>query len=276
MTLQKAQQEFKIRYYLWATSEFEREINGSFPDLKLFRTGPTWQVFQFMQKLGKSEQFVVARGLLKRFHPETVKALGETCSAEEKSLRDRLDLFRHDVFGTSGIELELDARRRAGKKIRSLSKRKLLNVTAQRFQGAFGTQCAESDRELTGDARLEFRMKCPGGWVINTHFWFGRGENLIDYGHTILSETTVEHRGPQGPYMGSLVICHSISFCSWLGICSQTQWEYLTEKEAVDHACDAVIKFSARFFEVAPKLLKGIEADDITPDEKAAMTRPGG
>ena len=121
MNFSKAQQEFKIRYYLWATSEFEREINELFPDLQQFRTGAAWEVFQFVQTLAKNEQVVLARGLLKRFHPEAVKALGEAYSAEEASLYDRLRGFRHDVFGMSGIELELDARRRAGEKIRFLS-----------------------------------------------------------------------------------------------------------------------------------------------------------
>jgi hypothetical protein len=261
MTFQKAQQEFKIRYYHWAISEFEREIDGSFPDLVLFRTGPVWQLYQFMQELDIARQLALARSLLRRFHPEAVKALGETCSVEEESLRYRLDGFRHDA--TSKMELEMDSRRRAGERIRFISKRKLLNTTSRRFQEAFGSECVESDRGLTGDPSLEFQTKFPGGWIISTHFWFGRSESLIDYGHTISSEITFEHHGSQGPYLARHVIAAMVSFCDWLGICSQTQWEYLTDDKEVDHACSTAIKFSERFFEVAPKLLNGLEVDKI-------------
>ncbi len=75
----------------------------------------------------------------------------------------------------------IDAMNRAGRKVAFLSKRKLLNITAQRFQSAFGIRCVESGREETGDSRLEFHIKCSGGWIISTHFWFGRGERLLDY-----------------------------------------------------------------------------------------------
>jgi hypothetical protein len=52
-----------------------------------------------------------------------------------------------------------------------------------------------------------------------------------------------------------------ISFNSWLGI-SQTEWKHLTNEE-VEPACDAVIKHCRHFFEVAPKLLKGLELEKV-------------
>jgi len=262
MTFPKAKQEFDTRYYLWAKSEFEQEIETSFPTLQMFTTGPAWQLYQFMQRLDRQQQLTLANSLIKRFHPDAVKALAEICSAEEELLRRSLDRFRQDA--ASNVELEVDARRRAGERVRFMSKRKLLNVTAQRFRDSFGSQCVESDRVLARDPSLQFQTTGPGGWIISTHFWFGRGESLIDYSHAIFSELTFEHHGPKGPYTANLVIGSLISVCSWLGICSQTQWEYLTDDEEVGHACDAVIKFCGRFFEVAPKILKGLEVDTIT------------
>jgi hypothetical protein len=134
---------------------------------------------------------------------------------------------------------------------------------ADRFQDAFGSQCIESQRVSVGDPSLEFQTKCSGGWNISTHFWFGRRESLIDYGHAVSSEVDVMHSGPQGAYMASIVMGNLISFCSWLGISSQTQWEYLTNDEEVRQACDATIKLCGRFFAVAPKLLKGLEFEKI-------------
>ena len=55
-----------------------------------------------------------------------------------------------------------------------------------------------------------------------------------------------------------------ISFCSWLGICSQTQWEYLANPEEVERACDAVLDQCRHFFAVAPKLLAGLEFEKIS------------
>ena len=42
-----------------------------------------------------------------------------------------------------------------------------------------------------------------------------------------------------------------------------TAWEYLVDED-VDAACDVAVKFCGHFFEVAPKLLKGIEMDKIS------------
>ncbi len=95
VTLEKAKQEFNVRLYLWAGSEWEREIADSFPTLQKFKSGSVWQTYQFIRRLGQADQFTTARGLLKRFHTEAVKALGETCTREEESLRFlRDDFFR--------------------------------------------------------------------------------------------------------------------------------------------------------------------------------------
>jgi hypothetical protein len=93
MTFEKAKQEFGIRYYLWAISEWEKEINESFPNLRSFKTGAFWETYQVMLQLDKSQQLTLAHGLLKKFHPEAVKALGESCSTDEESLRWRRDNF---------------------------------------------------------------------------------------------------------------------------------------------------------------------------------------
>lgn len=262
--LTEATREFKIRYYRWAASEFEKEIDGEFPNLRLFKTGPCWETYRLMEQLDRGGQLLLARSLLKRFHPDAVKALGESCSVEEQSLRERLDGFRRD-----GTLLEINSRM-GKKKITSISKRKLLNVVAQRCRDAFSGQYVESDRILTGDPRLEFETRCLGGWIISTHFWFGRRENLIDYSHAISSEKTFEHHGPKGPYTANLVIGSLISFCAWLGISSQTQWEFLTDDGEVNHACNAAIKLCGRFFEVAPKLLNGLEVENISVPKEVA------
>ncbi len=122
MTSSEAKREFQIRYYLWAISEFEQEIEHAFDDFRCFKTGPAWEVQRFMAKLHKADQLLLAHALLKRFHPDAVRALNEACSAEEEALRNRLDAFR---LGPSGFELKIAERRRAGEKLKFVSKRKL-------------------------------------------------------------------------------------------------------------------------------------------------------
>ena len=81
--------QFAIRYYLWATSEWEREIAESFPRLRSFKTGPAWQVYQFMCQLDKSDQLILGRSLLKRFHSEAIQSLGESWRLLEANASDR-------------------------------------------------------------------------------------------------------------------------------------------------------------------------------------------
>ena len=93
MTFEKAKQEFEIRYYLWSISEFEKEIEDSFPNLQLFKAGRAWRRYQFMRLLIKKEQMTLAHSFLKRWHRDTVKILGEKISADEESLLSKYDSF---------------------------------------------------------------------------------------------------------------------------------------------------------------------------------------
>jgi hypothetical protein len=309
-----AKTQFEIRYYLWAISEFEREIEESFPTFHLFKTGPVWETLQFMRLLDRAKQRTLAHALLKRFHPKAVTALGETTSDEEIALRSARDNFRElrriygyilelevtnhvaeaqfwlsqigrdsvtlltnvsfaddDSFRSQldsllgsiprSLEEEIALRKKAGGKIRFITKRKLLKVMAERFQNAFAGQCVESLRQVEVDPFLSFDIKC-GDWVLSTYFWFGRSSSLLNYSHGIASNTAVDHHGPKGKYMAPLVMGSHISFSSWLGLTSQVQWECITDQE-VEPACDGAIKLCNHFFGVAPKLLKGLEFETL-------------
>jgi hypothetical protein len=93
MMFLQAQQEFEIRYYLWALSEFEKEIDESLSTLRTFKAGSFWRLRQFMSQLDQDEQLILARGLVKKVHEKAVRALGEYTSAEEKSLRSKYYAF---------------------------------------------------------------------------------------------------------------------------------------------------------------------------------------
>jgi hypothetical protein len=257
MTFSKAQQEFQIRYYWWATAEFEREIHESCPNLRLFKAGPISQLYQFMRRIDRGKQLVLAHGLLKRFHPDAVRALAQSCSAEESALRDEFDEFgrKADVreAGTS-------AKRCAGKTIKFVSKRKLRQMMVSKFVETYGSRCIRM--EIGEEWDPLFFIKCCG-WVISTQLYFGRRESVIDYSHSVESETRLHHAADPRFSVAALKLEQRISFAAWLGICSVTQWQYLTNDD-VEPASDAVIRLCGHFFEVASKLLKGLEFDKLT------------
>jgi hypothetical protein len=210
-----------------------------------------------MLRLPSTERLVLAHGLLKRFHPNAVKALGETCSTEEESLRARRDSFPSNILSFAE---EIRARKKAGEPIKLASKRKLRKVMTAQFKAAFGDECiglacVEEEEDL------RFKMK-RSGWVVNTMFYFGRSHAILNYSHNIGSEQTFPYRhGRIAMGMRGL-----ISFNSYLGISSQTEWDYLTEEE-IEPSCAVALKLCAHFFDVAPKLLKGLECETVTPDE---------
>ncbi len=185
--------------------------------------------------------------------------LGEPHFNDDRSIRKRLD----EIFGSipPSREDEINGRKQAGEKIKFISKRKLLKFTAEKFQAAFMGRCHETNREVEADPSLTFETKCLD-WVIRTHFWFGRSSSLLNYSHGIASGVDVAQQGAKGKYMGKLVMGMLISFTSWMGLTSQIEWEYLTEDE-VEPACNEMIKFCNHFFEVAPKLLKGLEFEKL-------------
>jgi hypothetical protein len=255
MTFSKAQQEFRIRYYWWATADFEREIHESYPDLRLFKGGLISHLYQFMQRIDGRKQLVLAHALLKRFHPAAVRALAHSCSAEESALRDELD-----NFCLKSSVREVSAKRCAGKAIKFVSKRKLRQVMVAKFVETYGSRCIRM--EIGEEWDPLFFMKCCG-WVISTQLYFGRRESIIQYRHSVQSETRIHHAADPRWSVPALELQESISFAGWLGVCSQTQWQYLT-KDDVEPASDAVIRLCGHFFEVAPKLLKGLEFDKLT------------
>jgi hypothetical protein len=207
-----------------------------------------------MGKIDKEQQFALAHALLKRFHPDAVKAVGENFSAQEKVLLNRRDNF---------YDLVLEPGRQSGGKGKLASRRKIRNVMIRKFNEAFGAQSPRMEY-IDEDPDAQFRTNCCG-WSLETHFWFGEGQNLLEYSHAIASENCYLLEGPSPTRM---VLGAGVSFCSWLGITSQTEWENLTN-ENVESCCDAVVKLCRRFFDVAPKLLKGIEFEKIIIEERS-------
>jgi hypothetical protein len=314
MTFSKAKNEFDIRYYLWALSEFHREIDQSFENLRLFKVGAGRDILEIMDRLDRPRQRTLAHALLKRFHPNAVAALGQKASAEELALRALRDSFREirraygfmlqleaanqpdlarfwlnqidrvslqilsgeapidetsvgsqikSVLGTTppGFEDEIDLRRKRGEKLKLIGKRKLLKITAERFQKAFNGLCIETLREETIDPTLAFAMKVDG-WVLKTSFWFGRNSTVLNYAHLITSDTVFDYNSSECEDAPPFILGSMISFNSYLGISSQTEWRYITEDD-IEPIFAVLISLCRHFFDAVPTLLKGLQCDDL-------------
>jgi len=254
MNFEEAKQEFKNRYYVWAASEFAIEINESFPNLRVFKNGPVWSTLQFMQQIDRNEQLILAHCLLKRFHPDAAKMLGEGFLDEENTLLSRFDKFRSQFHGQLGHEA-------SGEKIKFASKSKLRKAIVATFAKAYGDRCVRIQIGNEWDPWFEMKF---AGWIVATRFTFGRHESMISYYHSIESEAKLPNpKVPPEFWMPTMRLGHHISFGSWLGMCSQTEWMSLAVGD-VDRACDAVIKLCGRFFEALPHMLKGLEFENIT------------
>ena len=254
MELIKAKQEFQIRYYHWASSEFVNEIGESFPILRTFKKGPVWEAHQFMRQITKDEQLTLAQGLLRRAYPDAAKVVGDGISNEAKLLLGRFDKFRSQFFGQRRNDL-------SETKVKYVGKSKLRKVTEMAFTNAYGSQCIKIHTEKDWDPWFE--MKCAG-WIVTTRFTFGRSESMISYHHSIQSEAKVPN--PEFPpefWMPAMKLGQWLSLASWLGISGQTEWGSLLDVE-VDQVRDAIIMCCEHFFEAVPRLLSGLDFDRIT------------
>lgn len=307
MNLVDAEKEFWLRNYVWAKAEWEKEINESFPHLRMFKTGPAWEIYQFMQKLNKEEQLALVMGHLKQRSPEMASKWGEHLSEKEESicrkfdafsrLKDQFQIFKQlrsegkisdaevvfdlvcapaarilcdtestdveclstelDKFLSSvpqSLEEQVKAKRLAGEKIKIVSKKKLQRILTQKVKDVFGNQyeeCRVDEGHWTA-----FDIKC-GGWMLTTQFNFGRQQSVLGYWHNICSQKKAPHPAMPEVMYPVMFLCRCVSWpCSW-------QWEYLMEQD-VELACDETFKYCRRFFEAGPKLLKGLEFENIT------------
>ena len=249
MTFLEAKKAFGIRYYFWAKAEFEREIEESFPNLRISNIVGVPSVYHLLRLLKRSDQIALAHGLLKRFHPEAAAALYEKCSREETTL-----VAKRDACHIIENERQLSG---PGEGKKFASKSKLRRKILTEFKRAYGSECLEL-AAVGLHPELVFKMRCCG-WILSTRFEFNGRHRQMDYCHHIDSEAKTAYGGAPAMSIGEW-----ISFSGWLGISGGlTQWEYLIEEE-IEMATDAVMRFCSKFIAAAPKLLSGLEFERIT------------
>ena len=258
MTLSEAKHEFGIRLYYWHVSEFEKEINASFPNLRLFKSGEGWKLYHFMQRLKPGDQLMLAQARLNIAWSREMESLGVVIPEEGKRLAESFGEFE---WQPSSREFDIASRKKAGEKITFASKRKLRKTLVSKFTEAFGLQCVHTETGEGWDP--QFHMRCCG-WIINTQLVLNRRRGGVWYRHMIESETRVPHRNIPEITVPAVTLS---SGAVWL----QYRWEDVLDDE-VEAVSGEVVKIAGFFFEAAPRLLKGLEFEKITEESMASST----
>jgi hypothetical protein len=256
MTFSQAKREFDIRYYHWGIVEFEKEIVDGFPVLQSFKAGSAWPVHQFMLRLPRDQQLILARALLKRSHPNAVNTLGERTLPEEVAILARCDAQASNIISFGD---ELRAKIKTGESPNLATKGKIRKNISNAFFDTFGKGGFDLVSKDEDDEGLRFKVRFAG-WIIGTSFWFGRRTAVLDYCNNIESEDVF-------PFRGGIVgmgLAGGTSFNSCLGV-SRSQWSYITEAD-IKSTCEIALGLCARFFGVLPKLLIGLEYEKVTFD----------
>jgi hypothetical protein len=243
MKLVEAQHEFCIRYYRWATYAFRREITDSFPYLRAFKTGAAWSLVHFMDRLDLQRQITLASALLKRFHPEAVKSLEDHFNVAEEELYSQFSILRKQP---SPLGEGILAKELSGHKVRYASRRKIRKQLIHQ-----ASSLLDSHPIIFSDSEIAFEKNCCG-WVIVTLFDFGGRSDQVRYHHSIVSESKREPFG-----IPEAVLRRFISLHSWLGLSSETSWEYLVDDD-IQHVCNCIMDSCRLFLDAAPKLLEGL------------------
>jgi hypothetical protein len=213
-----------------------------------------WTTYQFIKRLNKVEQMAFVRGSLKFAHLDAAKALYQPRTALENELVER---ERALALLPATVAAEPEAKKQDGDNARYVGRKALQKAIVSAFNKKFEGRLVSQVSIVAGDPSTEFCMR-SNGWNINTHFWFGRKENLISYVHSISSDEMIQHpRNPQvhGP---AKVLAHMLC---WIWLCSM-EWKYLTTKD-VEPACDSILELCGQFFNVLPSLLDGLEYEKI-------------
>lgn len=304
MTFAEAQHEFRVRYYLWSISEFESEIGEQFPNLKLFKAGHAWKVYQFMRLLDRGEQLTLAHAFVKGAHQEAVSALGENCLAEEKSKRSKYEAFWR-MWGLYRFMQRVGDGQDSVGYVRKhypeaplilgegwLNKRESLRLQLDAvFHSIPKTYEDELAARKNSGEKIKFASKRRLQKAIMEKFRAVFTEQITDSSYDDLLDPssnfymrccgwTLSTHFWFGRRESLINYSHSLASPTTfehrgnqvptmvmehsMSWLCMNQWGYISEGE-VDSTCNGVIKLCSRFIDVAPKLLKGLEFDKIAP-----------
>jgi hypothetical protein len=224
-----AKREFAIRYYRWALEQWRLEIDGGFPLLRAIRHSSCAEILEIMSTMSRSERLKMAEILTKWFHPDAVKALGQTLTPEEREMFEHWRHVRARLYRESA-EYAACAKPRQKKiaPLRAAIKELVAPVIGKEVEAYRGVL-------------YQYELLI-GRWTVVTRVDFtGRADDFV-YDHVIRSSAD------------SRELCR-VSATSWFGICGgMTAWVGLSDED-IPNAAATLAVVCRRFLDAAPRLL---------------------
>lgn len=236
MDLEKAKDEFAVRYYQWAMEDFRREMREGFPLLRKIKGSASLRLVTLMQSLGQDEQILLSSGLVKRFHRRATNLLKEPLTAQEDSLCQG---YVASIITPIPAKGEIERRIRAGI-ARRVNRSRLAALCKKDLQPILG-----NPSDVWGPRECWYETPIDGWNVCTNVHTYGGNFYQLNYHHRIHPSGSVYE------------LENGISVLAWLGITSMTNWDLLTDQD-MSQAARTLALVCSHFIQAVPSLLKGI------------------
>ena len=236
MTFQEAQEEFAVRYYLWAGEETRKEVEQGFPLLSRMDTGMCRRYLRRMAQLSTEAQHAFAALLVKRSHPLAMKLLDDPLSSEE--IAEITEYADATALERDALEEAFFQRQVEGDPSTKLNRRRFKKIVKECLAPVLGRE----DRWGGGGT---WRYKTPiENLRVETYLDTGGTYDQLCYSHTII-------------FSGYQTLIEHTSALDWLGLSSQTSWRQLDDSKA-EATARLLAELCVHFFKAIPNVLKGI------------------
>jgi len=238
MTFREAQEEFAVRHYLWAREESRMEVERGFPLLKRMDISICRRYLRRMAQLSPEDQRAFSTLLVKRFHPQAMKLLGEEALTGEEVAEIKRYTAGHAVE-LDPVEEAFSQRQLAGDPTTKLDRKRFKKIAKECLTPVLGHE------DGWGGGGTWRYVKPVGNLEVQTYLDTGGTHHQLCYSHRII-------------FSGHQTLIEQTSVMFWLGLGGgATYWHDLEDSKA-EATAHLLAELCDHFLEVAPRLLKGI------------------
>lgn len=244
MEFEEAQKEFSVRFYRWANEEARLEVEREFPLLRQMDNSSCRIHLRRMERLSTEDQQAFVALLVKRYHPQAIKLLGETPLSDKES--DKIKKYvRSFAYESDPVEQEFIQRQLNGDPTTKLDKRRFVKIIKECLEPIFGKE----DRGGGGGA-WSYTTIIEG---LTVRTWINTaGRNNLQYNHMIV-------------FSGKQYLQRGVSVDYLLGLGATNYW-YQIEDSKAEETAHLLAELCGHFMNAAPDLLKGLAPQDTIPE----------
>lgn len=233
MRLERAKEEFAVRYYRWALEDARREVSEGFRLVRSIKDALAMRTVAYLERLSLIEQIELLSALIKRFHPRAVELTSERMSLREEGLMKAKD----DAILSLHLPIEAELGPFSPNKRPRMSRSRFATLLKKEMVDLFG-------EPPPADKKAGFFRTPIGDWTFSTS---------VSYGSPPLYLQSI--RATERWYLQEYV-----SVLSWLGIAGQTSWDLARAGDEAE-TVHSIRNCCAHFLEAARGLLSGLSFD---------------